>query len=122
MIKNKPRSFLRKVRHARIRKKVIGDFEKPRVAVFKSLKHIYAQVIIDRVSKTIAFSSTLDKQLKSELTNKNKTEKASIVGKHLAQKLKLMNIITVVFDRGGFKYHGRVKALAEAMREEGIQF
>ncbi len=122
MRKDVARSFLRKIRHIRIRMKISGDSDKPRIAVYKSLKHIYAQVIDDRKATTLASASTLDKQLKTEISGKNKSERARLVGKLLAKKLKMINIDSVVFDRGGFKYHGRVKALAEAMREEGIIF
>ncbi len=122
MKKNISRSVSRKIRHLRIRKKVSGNNEKPRVAVFKSVKHIYAQAIDDDNRKTLAFASSIDRELKEKVAESSKTEEAVLVGKLLARRLLNLQVNTIVFDRGGFKYHGRIQALADAMREEGIIF
>jgi large subunit ribosomal protein L18 len=107
-------------RHARVRKTVAGTPEKPRLAVFRSLTHIYAQVIDDEAGRTLAAASTLEKSLKG--TSGNKTAHAKAVGTAVAEKAKAAGVSKVVFDRGGNRYHGRVKALAEAAREAGLQF
>lgn len=109
-------------KHRRIRKKVFGTLERPRLAVYKSLKHIYAQIIDDVNGVTIVSASTLDKELKQKLDKLTKTEEAKEVGKLIAQKALKKGIKTVVFDRGGFIYHGRIKALAEGAREAGLEF
>lgn len=107
-------------RHNRVRAKIKGDTTRPRVAVFKSNKFTYTQVIDDATGKTlIAISDYAGK--KSKKAKGTKTEKAGLNGKALAEALKKKGIDTVVFDRGGFKYHGRVKALAESLREAGIK-
>ena len=107
-------------RHQRVRKKVIGSKQRPRLAVFRSSKHIYAQVIDDKTSNTLVSASTLDAECKS--LNSSKTELAKIIGDLIANRAIAKGIKTVVFDRGGFKYHGRVKSLAEAAREGGLSF
>jgi large subunit ribosomal protein L18 len=107
-------------RHKRVRKKVIGSEQRPRLAVFRSAQHIYAQVIDDKTSNTLASASTLDAEGKT--TNSNKTASAKIIGNLSAKRAIAKGIKTVVFDRGGFKYHGRVKSLAEAAREGGLSF
>ena len=107
-------------RHQRVRKKVIGSKQRPRLAVFRSSKHIYAQVIDDKTSNTLVSASTLDAECKS--LNSSKTELAKIIGDLIANRAIANGIKTVVFDRGGFKYHGRVKSLAEAAREGGLSF
>ena len=107
-------------RHQRVRKKVIGSKQRPRLAVFRSSKHIYAQVIDDKTSNTLVSASTLDEECKS--LNSSKTESAKIIGDLIANRAIAKGIKTVVFDRGGFKYHGRVKSLAEAAREGGLSF
>ena len=107
-------------RHARVRKKVSGSKERPRLAVFRSSKHIYAQVIDDIAASTLASASTLEAEGKSN--GSNKTESAKIIGGLIANRAKSKGIESVVFDRGGFKYHGRVKSLAEAAREGGLKF
>ena len=107
-------------RHMRVRKKVLGSKQRPRLAVFRSSKHIYAQVIDDTESSTIASASTLDAEGKSD--DSSKIESAKIVGDLIANRAVAKGIKTVVFDRGGFKYHGRVKSLAEAAREGGLSF
>lgn len=122
MKKSFSRSVSRKIRHLRLRKKISGNTGKPRVAVFKSVKHIYAQAIDDDKRKTLAFASSIDRELKEKVAKSSKTEEAVLVGKLLARRLLELQVNTIVFDRGGFKYHGRIQALAEAMREEGIIF
>jgi len=107
-------------RHMRVRKKVTGIAERPRLAVFRSLNHIYAQVIDDQTGRALVSACSLEKELRGEAGKK--TEKAKKVGTLLAQRALASGINTVVFDRGGFIYHGRVKALAEAAREGGLQF
>lgn len=106
-----------------IRKKIFGTPERPRLSVYRSLKHIYAQIIDDTKGNTLAFASTKSKDLQEELSNvKSKIEKAKIVGKHLAKLALEKNITKVVFDRSGYRYHGKVKAIAEGAREGGLQF
>ncbi|MDJ0535019.1 MAG: 50S ribosomal protein L18 [Xenococcaceae cyanobacterium MO_207.B15] len=109
-------------RHRRIRKKVNGSPERPRLAVFRSNKHIYAQVIDDTNHHTLAAASTLDGNLKQELESSSTCDASSAVGKLLAQRALDKGITKVVFDRGGNIYHGRVKALADAAREAGLEF
>ena len=109
-------------RKASIRKKVSGTTERPRLSVFRSSKHIYAQVIDDVQRKTIAAVSTLDEKLIPELAGAKKSERAKKVGTAIAARLKEKGIDKVVFDRNGYIYHGRVKALADAAREAGLQF
>ena len=107
-------------RHVRLRKKVSGTSERPRLAVFRSAQHIYAQVIDDRAGRTLAQASDLEASLReSEAT---KTERARQVGLLLAQRAREVGLEAVVFDRGGFAYAGRVKALADAARDEGLVF
>jgi large subunit ribosomal protein L18 len=107
-------------RHGRVRKKVAGTPDKPRLSVFRSLTHIYAQVIDDEKGHTVAAASSVEKDLKGSAGNK--TARAKAVGEAIAGKAKAAGVTKVVFDRGGNKYHGRVKALAEAAREAGLQF
>lgn len=116
------RSVARGRRHARIRKKVQGTANRPRLNVFRSTEHIYAQIIDDDQGKTLVSASTIDKQVRSEITDQHKQEQAKVVGKVLAERAKAQGIERVVFDRGGYPYHGRIKALAEASREEGLVF
>ena len=112
----------RKRRHRRIRQKISGTAVRPRMNIFRSLNHIYVQVIDDVAGNTLASSSSLDKKLRSELEGKSKKEQAAIVGKAVAERVKEAGIETVVFDRGGYLYHGRVQALAEGAREGGLKF
>ncbi len=107
-------------RHRRVRKKVSGTTERPRLAVFRSSAHIYAQVIDDAAGTTVASASTLDKELKGKTAATR--EGAAEVGKILAERAKQAGISKVVFDRGGFLFHGRVKALADGAREGGLEF
>ncbi|GBD10960.1 50S ribosomal protein L18 [bacterium HR23] len=114
---------LRRIRrHLRIRKKVVGQPARPRLAVFRSNKHIYAQIIDDTRGHTLVSASDLDKEVRDQATGQRKMERAVLVGRLLAQRAKMAGIEKVVFDRGGFRYHGRVKALADAAREGGLQF
>lgn len=122
MIKQVDRKIVRKRRHFRVRRKVTGTPEKPRLAVFRSEKHIYAQIIDDTSKKTICASSTIAKSLKGSLAKTWDVEAAAKVGEDLAKKAKDAGIEAVVFDRGGFKYHGRVKALADGARKAGLKF
>lgn len=112
----------RKRRHFRVRQKVSGTGEKPRLAVFRSLNHIYAQVIDDTAGNTLVTASTLDAEIKDSLQGKNKTGRAEIVGTLLAKRAVDKGISQVAFDRGGFRYQGRVKALADGAREGGLKF
>ncbi|HIC92806.1 MAG TPA: 50S ribosomal protein L18 [Anaerolineae bacterium] len=116
------RRLARLRRHRRVRKKVVGTPERPRLSVFRSLKHIYAQIIDDSRGHTLVAASTLDPQLRGQLDGLTKTEQARLVGKLLAERALARGVKKVAFDRGGYKYHGRVKALAEAAREGGLEF
>ena len=119
-IKNKP--IARHKRRRRIRKKIVGTSQRPRLSVFKSLKHIYAQIIDDGKGITLVAASTQSLELKESLPNGGNLNAARQVGGVIAQKAKESQIESVVFDRGGNLYHGRVKALAEAAREGGLRF
>jgi len=112
--------YNRKRRHLRVRKNVKGIAEKPRLCVFRSLNHIYAQLADDTQGRTIVSASTLDSEIKS--TPNPKSENAKLVGTMLGKRAKEKGIEQVVFDRGGYKYHGRVKMLADAAREAGLKF
>ncbi|HSP56465.1 MAG TPA: 50S ribosomal protein L18 [Dehalococcoidia bacterium] len=109
-------------RHIRVRKTLAGTPERPRLAVFRSLNHIYVQVIDDLAGQTIVAASDLDADVRQGRDGKKKSDVASLVGKSLAKKATEKGIKSVVFDRGGFKYQGRVKALAEAARKGGLSF
>ena len=109
-------------RHAHIRKRVVGTPVRPRLNVFRSLNHIYAQVIDDSAGLTLASASTLDHEVRDQVVGLKKTEQASVVGKIVAERAVAKGVEQVVFDRGGYKYHGRVKALAEAARKGGLEF
>ena len=109
-------------RHARVRAKVIGSPERPRLCVFRSLNHVYAQIIDDSRGHSLVSASTLDAEIKSGLDGKVKAGQAELVGALLAKRALSQGISQVVFDRGGYKYHGRVKALAEAARQGGLKF
>ncbi len=111
----------RKRRHLRIRKKIFGTPERPRLVVYRSLKHIYAQIIDDTIGHTLVSASSLDKEFPKDKRGSNK-EGARIVGEMIAKRALEKGIKRVVFDRGGYKYHGRVKELAEAAREAGLEF
>lgn len=122
MTGNKDSRAARKSRHTRVRKRVLGTLARPRLCVFRSLKHIYAQVIDDGSGHTLAGASTLDAEIKVDLENKTKKEMAELVGTLVAKRAQDKGINQVVFDRGGYKYHGRVKALADAARGAGLGF
>ncbi len=122
MAKTKSRSAARKRRHQRIRKRIKGTPEKPRLNVFRSLGDVYAQIIDDEAGHTLVSASSIDSELRSQMDGLTKTEQAYIVGKTLAQRAQEKGIQVVVFDRGGYRYIGRVKALAEGAREGGLQF
>jgi large subunit ribosomal protein L18 len=109
-------------RHLRVRAKVSGSDQRPRLSVFRGLNHIYAQLIDDTRGHTLAAASTIDAELKPKLNGKNKTAQAGLVGALVAKRAVDSGIKQVVFDRGGYKYHGRVKALAEAARKGGLKF
>jgi len=109
-------------RHARVRAKVVGTTTRPRLCVFRSLNHIYAQVIDDSRGHTLTSASTLDPEIRGQADGKGKTAKAELVGSLVAKQALSEGISQVVFDRGGYKYHGRVKALAEAARQGGLKF
>jgi large subunit ribosomal protein L18 len=109
-------------RHARVRKAISGTADRPRLNVFRSTNHIYAQVIDDRQGHTHAAASDTEPALAAEVKGKSKVERAAIVGKAVATRASEKGIGAVVFDRGGFKYQGRVRALADAAREAGLQF
>jgi large subunit ribosomal protein L18 len=109
-------------KHRRVRKKVFGTPERPRLAVYKSLKHLHAQVIDDVNGVTLVSASTVEKEIKEKVKGLKKSEAAKVLGKVIAERALEKGISKVVFDRGGFIYHGRVKAFAEGAREGGLQF
>jgi large subunit ribosomal protein L18 len=112
----------RQRRHRRIRVSLTGTQQRPRLNVFRSLQHIYVQVIDDTSGTTLAAASTNEPDVRTSLTGSNKTERARAVGKTIAERARQRGISAVVFDRGGYLYHGRVKALADAAREAGLEF
>lgn len=122
MKKTKTPKAARQRRHLRVRKRISGTPERPRLSVFRSLHHIYAQIIDDTVGRTLVSAADIEPGVRGAVDGKKKTEVAALVGAAIAQKAKAKGISTVVFDRGGFQYHGRVKALAEAARKAGLQF
>ncbi|MCC6906010.1 MAG: 50S ribosomal protein L18 [Anaerolineae bacterium] len=109
-------------RHSRVRQHVSGTPARPRLNVFRSHKHIYAQVIDDSVGHTLASASTVDLELRSAVDGKNKSEQAALVGQLVAERAIQAGVKQVVFDRGGYKYHGRVKTLADEARKAGLDF
>ncbi|ADL42164.1 ribosomal protein L18 [Caldicellulosiruptor obsidiansis OB47] len=122
MYKKVNRNEKRLIRHKRIRKKVFGTSDRPRLCVYKSLKYIYAQIIDDEKGHTLVAASSLEPEIKSRLSSTKSIEAAEYVGKVIAERAKEKGITKVVFDRGGYPYHGRVKALAEAARQAGLEF
>lgn len=118
----KSRSVARNRRHIRVRKHIAGTLERPRLNVFRGLVHTYAQVIDDEAGNTLASASTLDHELRTKMEGKNKTEQAKLVGQAIAERAKAKGIGKVIFDRGGYQYIGRVKALADGAREGGLEF
>jgi len=109
-------------RHKRVRKNLSGSAQRPRLAVFRSVTEIYAQVIDDAAGQTLVSASSIDKELREKVQGLKKSEQAKLVGKAVAERAKSKGISAVVFDRGGFKYMGRVKALADGARDGGLQF
>ena len=122
MDRSKEKYIARHKRQKRVRKKITGTRQRPRLSVFKSLKHIYAQVIDDEVGNTLIAASTLSSELKDSASTQGNVSAAQQVGTLIARRAKEHQIESVVFDRGGNLYHGRIKALAEAAREEGLRF
>lgn len=118
----KERREARRARHQRVRKVVAGTAERPRLAVFRSSKHIYAQIVDDVAGRSLAAVSTLSKGVRDEVAKKKKSEAARVVGQKIAEAAKEKGITTVRFDRGGFLYHGRIKEVAEGAREGGLEF
>ena len=121
MVKNK-KIIARKGRHERLREKLQGTEARPRLCVFRSLQHVYAQVIDDSKGNTLVSASTVDPDIRNEINGKKKSECAELVGTLVAKRAIEAGITQVVFDRGGYKYHGRVKSLAEAARKGGLKF
>ena len=122
MAKNKSRSAARLRRHRRVRKKVAGTPETPRLNVFRSLNEIYAQVINDEAGHTLASASSTDGEIRAKMAGLTKSEQAKLVGQAVAERAKAAGVEQVVFDRGGYRYTGRVRALADGAREGGLQF
>ena len=122
MVSKKSITVVRENKHRKLRNRFSGTAERPRLAVFRSNNHMYAQIIDDTVGKTLVSASTLDKDVKAELEKTNNVEAATVVGTVVAKKALEKGITTVVYDRGGFVYEGKVKALAEAAREAGLEF
>ena len=122
MVSKKSRTVVRENKHRKLRNRFSGTAERPRLAVFRSNNHMYAQIIDDTVGKTLVSASTLDKDVKAELEKTNNVEAATVAGTVVAKKALEKGITTVVYDRGGFVYEGKVKALAEAAREAGLEF
>ena len=122
MVSKKSRTVVRENKHRKLRNRFSGTAERPRLAVFRSNNHMYAQIIDDTVGKTLVSASTLDKDVKAELEKTNNVEAATVVGTVVAKKALEKGITTVVYYRGGFGFEGKVKALAEAAREAGLEF
>ena len=122
MISPIDRSRERRRIHKRIRAKIYGSASRPRLCVFRSLKYVYAQIIDDSQGKTLAAASTVEKEIKGGLKSTDNLEASKLLGKTIAERAKAKGIETVVFDRGGYVYHGRIKAVAEAARESGLKF
>ena len=122
MISKESRTEIRRNKHRKIRNRFSGTAERPRLCVFRSNNHMYAQIIDDTVGNTLVSASTLQKDVKAELSKTNNVEAAAHLGTVLAKKALEKGITTVVFDRGGFIYQGKIKALADAAREAGLEF
>lgn len=116
------RQVRRKMRHIRVRKEVFGISSRPRLCVYRSLRHIYAQIIDDQLGKTVVAASTLSPEIRKKIEKLKKSQAAAMVGELLADKSKSAGIKRVTFDKGGYAYHGRVKSLAEACRKGGLEF
>ena len=122
MIKKESRQKIRVKKHNRMRHHISGTAERPRLSVFRSNMHIYAQIIDDTVGNTLVSASTLEKDIKAQLENTDTVDAAALVGKVIGERAKAKGINTVVFDRGGFIYQGKIAALADAAREAGLDF
>ena len=122
MVSKKSRAEIRAKKHRRLRNHISGTAERPRLAVFRSNNHMYAQIIDDTVGNTLVSASTLEKDVKAELEKTNNVEAAAYLGTVVAKRALEKGITTVVFDRGGFIYQGKIKALADAAREAGLEF
>lgn len=122
MINKIDKNAIRRRKHVRVRNKISGTPTRPRLCVFRSNKHISAQIIDDEAGKTLVSASTLDKEVKTSIANGSNKDAAAAVGKKIAERALAANIEEVVFDRGGYIFHGRVAALAEAAREAGLKF
>ena len=122
MVGKKSRSLTRENKHRKLRNRFSGTAQRPRLAVFRSNNHMYAQIIDDTVGNTLVSASTIEKDVKAELEKTNNVDAAAYLGKVIAKKAIEKGINTVVFDRGGFIYQGKVKALADAAREAGLEF
>jgi len=122
MIKQKDRNEARQRRHARIRRAVRGTPDRPRLSVFRSLAQIYVQVVDDTVGRTLATASSIDPEVRAQTDAVTKAEAGKIVGKLIARRAQERGVSQIVFDRGGYLYHGRVKAVADGAREGGLKF
>lgn len=122
MAKKVDRDEHRRLRHLRIRRRMVASADRPRLSVFRSLKHVYAQVIDDTRGVTLAAASTLDPEVRDAMKGKKKAEASQLVGQLIARRAAEKGVTKVLFDRAGYKYHGRVKALADAARSAGLQF
>jgi large subunit ribosomal protein L18 len=122
VINKESKNSRRKNRHLRVRKKVTGTPERPRLSIYRSLSNMYAQIIDDKTGKTLVAASTLDKDIKEAIKYGGNKEAAKAVGQSVAKKAQAKDINNVVFDRGGYIYHGRIKEVAEGAREAGLQF
>ncbi len=119
---DKSRSAARIRRHARVRKQIAGSVQRPRLNIFRSLSEIYVQVIDDQAGHTLVSASTIDSELRPKMKGLNKTDQARLIGKTIAERAKSKGVKMIVFDRGGFRYTGRVKAVADGAREGGLEF
>ena len=122
MISKKSRTLVREKKHLKLRKRFQGTAERPRLSVYRSNMHMYAQIIDDDAQKTLVSASTVQKDVKAELEKTNDVAAAAYLGKVIAERAKAAGISQVVFDRGGYIYHGKIKALADAAREAGLEF
>ena len=122
MISKQDKNSVRKARHDRLRNHLAGTTARPRLNVYRSLNHIYAQIIDDTVGNTLVAASTLDREVASKLDGKNKKQAAHVVGEVIGARAKAKGITTVVFDRGGYRYMGRIEELARGAREAGLDF
>ncbi len=122
MDRNKKKYLARKTRQRRARAKISGTSQRPRLNIYRSLNNIYVQVIDDEAGKTLVSASTIDKEVVTQLEGKSKVDAARLVGKIAGERAKEAGIAQVVFDRGGYRYHGRVAAVAEGAREAGLEF